>query len=283
MPRQAGSCRSCRTLDRMTTVIRWQARRGAEGKPEQFVEAAADLGRAAHVHKVLSKTFTGAVPETNILTWSGPGLTLIARPELADRPKFVDFEIHLHGITVDEAIVKLSPRFRRLASDRNWIVFNAETQQPMLLAPPGRAPRRKKGLVSITIAVPKLHEELESLGSGSTLIVGGLASVEALDTFLDAKPPPEDLIGASASFGWTNIELRPPDGTRFFVVHFRGQAAVMLHEWYAKTAAGAQLPIASIAEGSLRVLTPSKLLAYSLDDCHLFIHNVWESSVAPRH
>ncbi len=270
-------------LGLMTNVVRWQSRRGAEGATlQQCIQLAEDLGRAEHVRKVLLKTFAGANMDTGTVVWSGPKLVLVARLEQAERPRFVDFEVLLLGITVNEAVLKLSPRLRRLSSDRNWIVFDSETGQPLLLAPPGRAPRRKKGLVTISSDAVKLIERLASPSPGKTLLVGGLPDVEALDNFLDAKPPPKDLHGLSASFGWTNDEIRLPNGTRFFVVQFRGQAADVLFAWYLRAAEVARLPIASVASGSIRVTSAQEVNVFSPAECHAFTHNVWESSVATR-
>ena len=286
MPRQASpaaSCRSCRTLGLMTSVVRWQARRGPEGSTlQQCVRVGADLGRAAHVERVLLKTFAGANLDAGIVVWSGPKLMLFARPEQAERPRFVDFELSLSDTTVSEAVVKLSPRLRRLGSDRNWIVFDSQTGQQLLLAPPGRAPRRKKGLITISIDAGKLVEDLASHGSGETLLVGGLTDVEALDNFLDAKPPPEDFRGLNGSFGWTNHEVRLPDGTRFFIIHFRGQAASALFDWYQNAAGAAGLHVAALTDGRIRITSAQEASVYSLDECHAFTHNVWESSVATR-
>ncbi len=232
---------------------------------------------------VLLNTFPGANLDAETIVWSGPKLILVARPEQAERPRFVDFELRLLDATVNEAVLKLSPRLRRLATDRHWIVFDSETEQPLLLAPPRRAPRRKKGLVTIPIDADKLIEELASYGSGKMLIVGGLTDVQALDDFLDAKPPPEDLHGLSGSFGWTNNEVRLPDGTKFFAIHFRGQATDPLFDWYLKAAAAAALHVASVADDSLRITSAQDVRVYRLADCHAFTHNVREPSVAARH
>ena len=267
----------------MTNVVRWQARRGAEGSTlQQCIQLAEDLGRAEHVHKVLLKTFAGANMDTGTVVWSGPKLMLVARPEHGERPRFVDFEVSLLDMTVNEAVLKLSPRLRRLSIDRNWIVFDSETGQPLLLAPPGRSPRRKKGLTTISIDAVKLFERLEGPSPGKTLLVGGLPDVEALDNFLDTKPPPEDLHGLSASWGWTNDEIRLPNGTRFFVIHFRGQGADVLFAWYLRAAGVAGLLVASVASGIIRVTSAQEVNVYSPAECHAFTHNVWESLVATR-
>lgn len=268
----------------MATTIRWQARRGNPGSTFQAcLRESADLGRLAHVHAVLQKTFSGAQMVGGDVVWSKEGLAIVARPEAVERPRFVDFEVSLEGIELNDAVVKLSPRLRRLGQDRNWAIFDSETEQPLLLAPASRAPRRKKGLITVPIDADELVKELALSGSGQRLIIGGFAEVKELDAFFDRKPPAEMLSGLNGSFGWTNVEVRLPSGTRFFAMHFRGQAAGTLHDWYKQLADLAGLPTASVSEGVLRVETGVEANVYSLADCHAYVHNVWQSSVATKH
>jgi hypothetical protein len=96
-------------------------------------------------------------------------------------------------------------------------------------------------------------------------------------------PPPEMLSGLNGSFGFTNLEVRLPDGTRFFAMHFRGQAATTMHDWYANLAGAAGMPMATVSGMEFRVRTGPEVRVYSLTDCHAFVHNVWESSVAAKH
>ena len=268
----------------MTTVLFLQALRCAPGNSrQQALQNSSDLGRLTHVQKVLSKTFAAGRFEGPDFVWSSPPLAISAQPEQVDRPRFIRFKVSGEGITRDALIAKISPRLRRLAEDRAWAFFEDGSDQALLLAPPKRAPRRMKGLVTITIEPNELLSDLASHGQGRFLVIGGLRDVSELDEFLDITPPPEQMAGQNGSLRWTNVEVRLADGTRFFPVYFRGQIADILFDWYKSAASTAGLLIGSIVDTTLRIDSGAEPTNYDLEDCHLFSHNIWETSIATRH
>ena len=246
------------------------------------MSASQDLGRATHVLKVLLKAFPRAVAHPTGIRWESRGLVVSASAEAVARPRFVDFSVDGASAESSAAVVALSPKLRRLRDDRAWVVFDLASRQPLLLAPSKPAARRKKGLISLLIDPAELLAALQSCGAVRWIFVGGFGSVAELDTFLSECPPPEFVAGFNASFGWSNEEIRTPEGVRFFAVSFRGTSGEPLHDWYSKKAVASGLSLATLDGTAFHVAKPLSQ-TFQLEDCHLFTHNVHERSVATRH
>ncbi len=263
----------------MNTSIRWQARRGAPNTSLQdCVAAAADLGRRAHVQKVLLKVFSGSLVTANGTSLSKGTLQLTTHIDRSERPLFVDF--HIDSEVDDEAslLELLSPRLRRLSDDHSWSVFECSSGLRLALSPPKPRPRRKKGLVSLPLDPTKLREELGAR-SEHDFLVGGIADVAALDDFIRKVPPPDQLRGMEVTVGWDNLEVIAPDSTRYFSLHFGGKDASAIAAWYATSAQSLGLAIASPAGALLHIRGPLGRSVVEVSSCSGIMHNIWEWSL----
>jgi hypothetical protein len=201
-----------------------------------------------------------------------------AQIDPSERPLYVDFQVDSEVDSKDALLELLSPRLRRLGDDHTWSFFEIESGLRLNLSPPKPRPRRKKGLVNISLELPELTQYL-SVRWAHDILVGGLTDVAALDQFLHRHPPADQLRGMEATLGWDNLEVITPDGTRFFSLHFGGKHANVIAEWYAASALSAGLAVASFDGLSLHIRAPSGSSEEQLSRCSGVLHNVWESSL----
>ena len=238
---------------------------------------AADLGRRAHVLKVLQKSFRGIDVTCTPATWKQGKLTLLFDLGTHERVKRLEIEVQLHSCEISEAVAFVSPRFRRLGETNFWAVVDRDGAK-IDWQPAKRMPRRRKGLVKISLTNEKLLEHLRA-GPGVSCMFGGFETVKQLDDFLHGVTEGIDREKGKllypSTVGWTNLEIAPPSGVSFFQVTFGGERGAALFDVFVAAARRAGHPLASFEDEKLVL----KDQTFSIGQCQGTLHNVWESSL----
>lgn len=265
----------------MGNVFRWIVIPGLpEDSFDECLASGEDLGRRAHVQKVLGETFVGSCPSGDVTVWQGAGIELRFEIGSAERVQAIEIGVELESPDVQGAISALSTKFRRLEDKRFWRVFDLPGHQPIEWDPPKRRRRSKKGMVTLPLSGSELLDRL-TRETGSSLLFGGLGEAEVVDFLFDLPMTPQEcqeLEGVSAKY--TNVEVYIPGGSSFFHLTFAGKAHEGYRELYRRAAVQAGLSIAWISGEHLVVEGPPERTVL-LTECEGRLHNVWESSVRP--
>lgn len=146
-----------------------------------------------------------------------------------------------------------------------------------------RAPRRKKGLVTLSIDAHELLDELASEGSGQTLIVGGWPTYRRLTLSLTGSHRRKCCQASMGHSGGRTLKsvlpIAPSSSRCTFVgrplrpctIGTRSSPRQQACHWR------------QFSEWNLRVKRGTEVHIYSLADCHAFAHNNWEASLATKH
>ncbi|WP_133164288.1 hypothetical protein [Solimonas fluminis] len=204
----------------MKATTNWLVLRGQHGwSLQECSQKAEDLGRREHVVKVLLEAFRGATVDGEDILWVQPTFELRFKPEASARPRQIDVAVTLDGIEHGDVISAISTKARgQLQERRFWQFFDAETGQAIHWNRPKRRPLSKKGLVTVEISSETFLRRVRS-GPGAHLLLS-LSAASEVDAFMHRAPlEPKDAV----TFGWENLELITPLGTRLFDFHFGGQ------------------------------------------------------------